>query len=131
MVERHRDESVPLAGSDMVVEGLGQPVDQPRPLIIFVAVLETDNGIPHLPLGAIAGSRPLEMPGSISTVGATESCVMAFQGRIRITALPAKRRFDPDRLGFRDLRPGEGQIQRAFAPVPREGIGAASGEMEG
>jgi hypothetical protein len=38
---------------------------------------------------------------------------------------------NPHRFRRHAFRPGKRQIQCAFAPVPREGVGAASGETEG
>ena len=127
MVERHRDERVPLAGLGMFVKGLGQPSDQPPLLVIFVPVLEADNRVEDLPLRAITRSRPLEMPLFLQTMVANESRVVACQGGVGITALLAKRPLDPHRFRLRILGPGKGQIQGALAPIPRVG----SGETEG
>ena len=56
---------------------------------------------------------------------------MLGQRRKRITALLAIGALDRHRLGLCRLRPGKGEIQGAFAPLPREGADAVSGKMEG
>lgn len=127
MIKRNRDKRVPFPRPRMVVKGLRQPLDQPSLLVILVPILETDNRIEDLPLGPVTGPRPLEMPRSLCTVSANESRLMAFQGGIGITALPAKRRFDPHRLRRFAFGRGKSQIQCAFSPVPRAGPGEAEG----
>ena len=135
MIERNRDERVPFAGLGMAVKGLGQPSDQRPLLVILVPILEADNGVEDLPLGAITGPRPFEMPCSLRTMGTKESRVVAFQGGIGVTALLTKRRVNPHRFRRRAFGPGKSQIQCALSPVPRPGAGAAvdavSGKTEG
>ena len=127
MIERNRDKSVPIAGLNMFVEDLSQPSDQPSLLIVFISILEADDGIADLTFRAIAGPRPFEMPLFLHTIVTEKSRVVGFQAGIGITALPAKRRFNSHRFRRRGFVPGKSQIQGAFGPVPHAG----SGEMEG
>ena len=91
--------------------------------VIFVPVLEADDRLENLPLRAIPGPRPLEMPSFLHTMVTKKRGMMGFQGGVRITALFAKRPLDPHGFLEWTFRPGKGQVQGAFAPV--------SGEMEG
>jgi len=133
MIERNRDKGMPFARLRMLIEGLRQPADQSRLLIIFVAVLEADNGFADLALGAVTGPGPFKMPLFLHAMIAQESSGMPFQRGIGITALFAEGRLDPHRLRLRTFGPRKGEIQGAFAPFPREGAGAVScsGKMEG
>jgi hypothetical protein len=45
--------------------------------------------------------------------------------------LLTKGSLNPHRFHRHAFRPGKRQIQGAFSPVPREDVGAASGETEG
>ena len=79
MIERNRDERVPFTRPGMEVKGLRQPLDQPSVLVIFVPVLEADDRVEDLAIGAVTGARPLKMPRSGRAGGADESRVMADQ----------------------------------------------------
>ena len=131
MIERNRDERMPFAGPGMAVKGLGQPLDQPPLLVIFVPVLEADDGLAHLPFRAIPGPRPLEMPLLIYTMVTKKSRALAFERGIRIPALSADRALNSHRFRLGALRPGKGQVQGALGPVPGAGVGAVSGTTEG
>ncbi len=90
-------------------------------------VLETDNGLSHLPLCAVTSPGPLEMPFAFRAVGTGEPGTMRPQVRIRVATLFAKGWLNPLRLRLHAFRPGKDQVKGAFDPIPCAG----SGESEG
>jgi len=117
MVKRNRHQGIPIPSPRMAVKRLRQPRDQPPSLIIFIPVLEPDDGIEHLPFGPVTGPGPLEMPMAIHTMGTEKIGFNRLQARKRIAALSAKRLLDRHRLRRLRIRPRKSQIQGALAPV--------------
>lgn len=77
-------------------------------MIIFVAILEADDGIKDLAIRAVSGPRPLIMPILRGAMPAVEGGFMDFQRGIGITATLAKRTLDGDGVSGVGFRPGKG-----------------------
>ena len=68
MIERDRDEGVPVIRRSVLVEGFDEPVDEPAALIVLVGVLESGDGFEDLAVGPIGGPGPFEMPPALDAI---------------------------------------------------------------
>jgi hypothetical protein len=93
----------------------------------LVFILEAEDRLEDLTIGAIGRTRPLKMPPMLGAIITDEGRIEPIQRRIGLATLAAKRRLDAHRLGLVAFLPRKDQIQGAFTPVPC----AVSGCTEG
>lgn len=117
VIEWDGDESVPFAVAHMLIVSFGEPFSELFEVVVFLPVLEPDDGIDDLAVDLITGPVPFEMPVVPGAVGANEvGGGIGLEAGEGFTALAAKGGFNPDGRGQGRFRPREGKVQGAVDP---------------
>jgi hypothetical protein len=100
VIEGYGYEGIPFAGLSVLVISMGQPFNEVLKVIVFVPILESDDGIEDLAIGVVTGAVEFEMPIVPHAVGADEvGGGIGLQAGKGLTALAAVRSFDRDGTG--------------------------------